>query len=255
MPLENVGKIIKIIIKKNNIEIIFDNFPTLIISSDTYTNHYLFVDKILKEEEYQKLVLEDKRNLILKKFIKLLSQKMYSEKEIIQKLNEKKVEFKLQKEIIEYLKAHNFLDDEKYAYECKEVLERKNYSKKKITEFLKKKGISSFIIDSIYFDEELEIEKAQKELNILLKKNLKKPYLKKVNDIKNTLYIKGFSLDIIELIIDKIEKNNPEEERKNLSQEVLKLISLNYDQEKIFKKLKSKGYNYYLIKEVLEEVK
>lgn len=255
MPLENVGKIIKINIKKKQIDIYFDVFPPLSILEETYTNYYLFVDKKISEDEYNKIIQDNQTSILLKMMLNSLARKMYTEKEIKQKLYLKKANDRSIKYIIEYLKNHRLIDDKKYAIEYKEVMEQKYTSKKAIIYHLKAKGILQSIIDTLEFTEENEEIKGRNKLNNLKQKYKNNASIKKYQLIKNSLYNDGFESEIIDKLMKEVKDNSLEDEKNNLRKELLRFINANYDEQKIMQRLKLKGYKYDLIKEVMEEVK
>lgn len=255
MPSENVGRIVKIEVKKKKIVIHFDVFEPLNILEETYTNYYLFVDKKITKDEYEQIIYNNQINELLKMVINSLARKMYTEKEIIKKLYSKKADKKSIKYIVNYLKEHNLINDYKYALEYKEILEQKNESQKSIIYNLKNKGIAQNIIDALEFDVDSEEQKAKNKFEQLKKKYKNNASLKKYQAIKNGLYLDGFDQDIIDRLMSEIEDNSHEKEKELLIKELLKLNNRNYDEQKIIQKLRLKGFKYDLIKQVLEEVK
>ncbi len=252
MPLENVGKITAIKFNKKSIELSFDIFESIKISEETYTNHYLFVNKEISKKEYELLIKEDKNVKLLKYTLNLFSSKIYTEKEIILKLKQKKAQKKEIDKIIDYLKSNHLLDDEKYATEYKEYLETKKMGKNAIIYTLKSKGVAQNILDLLVFNEEDELQKAKCHIDILNKKYKDKSNKSKTQLIYQSLLRLGFDINLINDIIKEVELSLPNDEEKNIKKELLKANYRNLDEQKIIKKLLYKGYNYELIKRIVK---
>lgn len=254
MLSEDIGRIVKIKVNKKDIEVFFDAFPNLIITHDTYTNYYLFVDKIITFEEYNRIFKENEKNVALNKALSMLSKRLFTRKELEDKLKVKKFNKDTIDYIIAYSLEHNLINDEIYAKEYKEVLDNKNYGKLKIIDLLKNKGISSIVIDELDFSEEKEYIKALNYLELLNNKHYEKSNIKKKQLIYNNLCSEGFEKKVIECVIQQMKTNSAEEEKYNLQRELIILKSKNMNEEKIIHKLMLKGYQYSLIKKVMEDL-
>ncbi len=252
MPLENVGKITAIKFNKNSIDLSFDIFENIKISEETYKNHYLFINKEISKNDYDLLIKEDKNVKLLKYTLNLFSSKIYTEKEIILKLKQKKALKKEIDNIINYLKSNHLIDDEKYASEYKEYLETKKMGKNAIIYALKNKGVDQNILDLLVFNEEDELQKAKYHIDILNKKYKDKSNKSKTQLVYQSLLRLGFDINIINDIIKDIELSSSNVEEDNIKKELLKSNYRNLDEQKTIKKLLSKGYNYELIKKVLK---
>lgn len=252
MRLESVGKITSIKYKSKAIELTFDNFENIKISEETFTNHYLFINKEITKSDYDNIVEEEKNVKLLKYTLNILSSKMYTEKEIILKLKQKKANKKEIDNIIKYLKINNLIDDKKYSLEYKENLETKNMGKNAIIFALKNKGISQKNLDLLVFDDNEEIKKANYHIDLLNRKYKDKSNKSKTQLIYQSLLRLGFDTDIINDIIKKVEISSFEEEENNLQKELLKIKYQNLDNNQKIKKLLAKGYNYEIIKKVLK---
>lgn len=246
MLSEKHGKILDIIANKKNYTLIFDNFSDLTLSENTFTNHYLYINKEISYNDYDLLKQEEEKNSLLNYSLSLVSKKEYTEKEIYLKLKKKKAAESNINYCINYLKTNNFINDERYKNEF--IFEKNNkfVGKNNIIRDLKQKGI---IVDNIESDEQ---EKIKQQINILNKKYQSKNYHKKIDSIRNSLYLLGFNNELINEELSNYDFNyNKEDEKKKLELDYFRYGKL--DNNSLIKKLLAKGYDYDLIKEVIKE--
>ena len=101
---KNGRKIESIKFNKNSVSIYFENGESLKISEATFTHFYLYKDKVLSDEEYKSIEDHQALNSSKQYAINLLSKGMYTEKEILNRLiNKKKLTSSDAKKIIDYL--------------------------------------------------------------------------------------------------------------------------------------------------------
>ena len=153
-------------------------------------------------------------------------------------------------EVIELLIKNKILDDKKYVFIAKSLLDEALYGKYFIIDYFKKKKISNEIIATLTFDEEKEVEKAfnffQSIKNIYVFTNT----LKAKKKIGQELLSRGFELNIISSLVDNL-KTDHEIEQKLLERDAIKLknkFSKKYSglvlQNKIITGLIKIGYSY-----------
>ena len=129
------------------------------------------------------------------KVFKYIIYKKRTEKEVRDKFRDE-IDEDLLDDIIEYMKEQKYLDDEDYIDRfVKETINLKNTSIKDITYKLMAKGINSNIIDDYIcknYETMIEYEISSVKNIFLKKKDKMEEY-----EIKEYLYKKGFSSDII----------------------------------------------------------
>ena len=244
---------------KSNFLISFDNVEEIVIDEEIYSNHFLYVNKILSIEEYNTILEELSISKNYKYCCMLLSKKQYSSKQIKEKLSIiKKAKDSETKVIIEKLVHNHLLDDEQFKSDYIEYLNNKNYGYYKICEKLSDAGIEC---EPYEIDYELEIEKGKKNLSELLKKYSSYNSKKMLNSIYESLRNKGFSDSICQKLINSVDIDtiNASDDIKLLCD--LKKITRRMTQEeiiinhqKIIKKLLAKGYSYFEIIKVIKGV-
>lgn len=251
MPLENVGKVTKVEIKKDNVIVYFNNFKEISLSKDTYTNHFLYVGKEINEKTYKELISENKINKLINYILNIIAKKAYTEKEIKSKLENRNASSSECTAVIKYLKQHGLIDDEKYAAEYTNYLNEKHYGKYYIINKLKEKGIASFYISKINFDEDIEKEKLEFNFNLLKEKYKNKSYKVQSELIFYKLNQLGFASDDINDMIKRMMDYSVKQELINLKREI-ETRKYKQDKNKLITSLLRKGYNYELIKYVLK---
>ena len=91
MHLKNSGKkIIELKFKKNGIEICFDDETKMRVSSDVFSSFYLYESKQLSLEEIKEIERAVSLSNAKKYALKILSEKVYTEKQIYDKLKKRK---------------------------------------------------------------------------------------------------------------------------------------------------------------------
>ncbi len=239
-------KIVNITKNKNNYIITFDNKESLILDEELFTDYYFYVEKEIEIEEFKKIKKES--NLIKEKkyLVNLLSKKIYSKNEIIFKLKNKQLLEEDINYLITYLENRNLLNEERYFNEYVEILNLKNYGYYKIKEKINQKGFKQ----NYDYNKEIEQEKINNILPILIKKYSKVSQNKKNIMIKNYLINNGFNYDLINEILIKVDISSLDEEISNLKRDYnIILIKSQNKPEKdrtnyIISKLKMKGYKY-----------
>lgn len=150
----------------------------------------------------------DTFNKLLQQSMRWLSVRARSELEIRQYLN-KKASFldeskQVVEDIIQQIKQFNLLNDEVFAREWTRVKLAKGKGLNYIKQQLKLKGISSNIIAAVMAEIEPDSIKAQ-ALKVLTKKatTLSEAHpFKRSQKLKSFLYSRGYSLEIINQLVD-----------------------------------------------------
>ena len=129
---------------------------------------------------------------------------------------------------------------------------------------LKREGISPFVIDEFLetYSQDFEYDKAIDLVKKLFSENTTKPQYALIQNIKNKLFNKGFSQDIVERAISDFDFTIPKEHTKMLlTKEYLRVYNRyknRYDshilKSKIITFLVQKGYEYDDVIEIINEL-
>ncbi len=259
MQLENHGDI-KFKYKIKNDVVVFDIdgdkfkvtkefFDSLNLEEETKISDFI-IDQIKTEAKVQKIVNYCK---------KLAIKKPYSEIQLIKKINKKFDNPKELKKAFAVLRNSNIFDDENYLQSYKEYFDNNLYGKYYIINYFKNQNVKPNLIDKIEFDEEFEMEKAQKFFEQLKNKFVRNNYAKQKKKIYDLMLFRGYSVEIILEVLNGLEIDE-EKEKNRLINSYLKLkkkfikndkyqgVDIN---SKIVNKLVMQGYNYSLISEVI----
>lgn len=207
--------------KKNEDTVLlqFDNGEFLYLTYDTFLGNGLRLNKEITEEEYKKLIDENRLFFIRKKAFSLLARRKHAEKELRMKLYNKEYSKELIDIVINDLRDRNYINDFDFAQlYVEENIRRKMWGKNKVNSELMKKGVSGDIIkqiDEIYFadeDHSHAIHKlCEKKYNLLKHKKLEPRQLK--DKIISFLLSKGYDYSSsINSVNSFLEKKNLEVE-------------------------------------------
>lgn len=255
-------RIEKVKFNKKSIDIYFDDQDVLKISEATFTHFYLYQDKELSLEEINEISEYESLNKGKQYVLNLLSKGSYTEKDLLERLmNKKNMSYKDSLEIISYLKEHRLIDDQRYLLDYVESLNFKNYGKNKIIDKCFLQGFKKEMIDQIVFDDEEEKQKAE----VLLRKYIgNKKY--NFNKLKEKAYAflinQGFDFEICSSTIKIVdEEYDYSLENELLLKEINKYLRMHsvdltsYEERgKMISSFVRKGYKYEDINKVLKGV-
>ena len=234
-----------------------------VVSEDMIIKHYLFKDKIFTEKEFDKVIEDILEDEYFNKVINLLSISLKSEYEIIKYIhtNEAKNKTYLKDNqidnIINKLKQFNYIDDNKLSISLIDYYIRNKKGPLYIKQKLKEKKIDEEIINSNLksytseIEEEIILKLLQKESN----KNL--PIKKYKMNLQNKLLRNGFSPNLVYSLVDnlQVEDNSIELIEKDYLKALNKVANKDKTESEkkqlIINSLLSKGYDYRLIKDYL----
>lgn len=246
-----------------------DNYVVLLIDDKTYkisTNAYLedyyYPDKVLSEEELNKIIEAESLYQVTSYVSKIINYKRYTYFELKEKIshiydiNEKEIYTVLSP----YIQS-GIINDKSYAIEYAET-KIESYSKQYILSKLKEKGIE----DKYLFSQEMKeiFERENDGIDFQIKKLNQSKKNKPVNERKKYIYSyllsKGYSREPvkrkIETFYSSLSSEEKEKERENtsilLKKELHKcynlLVTKKYDaktiKSKLISKLLSKGFSY-----------
>lgn len=228
----------------------------LYINKTIYTIDYYFYECILPYEgkkidnkTMQEIEAFSLANKILPKLYNKIFNNRLSVYEVKSKLKTIPLDEKQINIIIDFLKNEGHLDDIKLI-KCYQEIYQNNKGYKAFKNFLINKHISSYLIEkyTINYKENFEyaLDYAQKYVDNKTSSNIFKK-----NMVKAHLINKGFSQNIINQVIEKLNfKDDSDILRKEMHKYYLKYQN---DKYKIISKLANKGYNVNEIKKIMTE--
>ena len=249
----------KIVKKKNDYILTFDNDLQLKMNEDIFTDYYFYVGKVFSQKDIDEITKRIARSKGYSYAYNLLMNKIYSSKNIYLKLvNIKKLTSYEALLIIDELKAKKIIDDRRYAEELVVELNDKGYGHERIVQTLLDDGVSGDVYE-VNYDSDLELEKANKHLSSLERKFNLLSLKKQKESIFNAYLRLGFKKDIINLVLSSRNQYDLLGEYDNLKRDYLKITyrlsenEVKEQKQKIIEKLIRKGYQYKDIINVMEE--
>lgn len=195
--------------RQNRVSIFLDDTFFCGVPQELLIKLDLYEGKDVDEEEIRRVIEEKETEDARQKVLRLLDRRIYSEKEIRDKLKKKRYEDETIQIVVQDLKEISLIDD--YSFAKAFVSDRLRLNPKgsfKISYELKQKGINQTIINRV-FDEEKVIEGDSVRAFEIGRKRLK--MLKTIKDKKtikrrlyNFLLRRGFSFEVIREVLDKL---------------------------------------------------
>ncbi|MDD2258989.1 MAG: RecX family transcriptional regulator [Bacilli bacterium] len=224
---------------------------------DTIIKYAIYKNKEFTEKEFENIVIDNQKYIILNVALYYLSFRSRSIYEVYSYLRKKDYSEDLVLVVIEKLKDLEYLDDFSFSKELLDYYIRNNKGPKFILEKLKQKGIESFIINEIMllFDNETETKIIHTIIEKNIKKNIHEPIKKQKQKLYNKLLRDGFSSNRILSIINQYKFIADCEQTLIKEIEIIKKRYSKYDEKimknKIITSLLNKGYDYAIIKKYL----
>ena len=235
------------------------------VTQDTIERYNLVVGQTISREEPDALKdLEQMRNAY-KMAVKLLSRKDYPYEVLRNRLmtsgrfEEIQVDMAMQE-----LSNRNLVNDYEFAADYIDSSLRKGYGLKRAAMKLKKKGISSFVVDEVLLDyaDDVELSYAIDIVKNLYETNTKYSPKALIKAMNRKLFYNGFSERITRLAIEAVDIDYPEERLHSLIKREYDRIYKRYVKRykghqlknKIITFLVQKGYDYDLVISYLDEV-
>lgn len=245
MKIEKLKKL-----KNGKYKLELDNGDSITTYDDIIIKNMLFNGKNLDNQILSEISINNSYYDIYYKVVKMISTKWRSEKEIVEYLEKNEVDKKLQDRVIKELKKNDLVNDFRFAkaYAADAVSLRKN-GEYKITDDLKKLGISESIINTVIDD--LDYDQIKENLvNIIVKKNK----LNKTNSLyqlRNKLYNElvrlGYDSSLVNSKLNELLKEDKsvyQKEYDRLYKKYSKKYSGNELKYKVKQALYQKGFNY-----------
>jgi len=191
----------------NRYNCFLDNDERISITDDIIFKFDLSKGKELSEDELIELKSAADKAFTREKALELLSLREHGSGELRTKLLQKGYEKANIAEVIEYLKAKNYLNDERFAeLFSQELIQRKQLGPMKVKEKLYQRGISSSVIKNVLmnYNREKQLENCQYHFQKKFKSNTS--FRTKEEKAKAIRFLqgKGFGWDVINSIISSI---------------------------------------------------
>lgn len=265
MHSEKDGKLIcEVKVNKKKVIIYFEDESSLEVTPTTYTHFYLYKDKTLTSDEIRQIKHFDEISLGRDYVVNLVSNHLYTEKQVYDKLiNVKHISPKNAFEIVNSLKEYGYVNDNNYVNEMFEVYTMKNYGKNKIITKLLQAGIDKSLIEELSFDDEEEYLKASNDVESFIKGKINTKSKKKLMETTYShLCLNGFSSLVANEAIKIIEDSFDEQKEietllKGISKYMLthEVNLKNYEEkQKLINTFIRKGYSYDMINNCVEEL-
>jgi len=195
--------------KEEKVEIVFEDDSVLEIEEADYLTMCLYDREELSKEECSEITYKNQVKKARLDAVKFISYKIKSTYEVIRRLKELGYDDLVIDTVINNLFRDNYLNDLDYAERyARTKIKLKRISKKQLEIELSQKGISDIIISNL--KELQEIDEHGDVERILLKKY-------RAADLKDSklrlkamkfLYSKGYEVEIIQSVIDKVTGNS-----------------------------------------------
>lgn len=156
-----IKKVVSVNKKNNYVTVTFDDNSEQNLFADIFLEHKLFVGSELDDNKLLKIIEQNEERIVINYAKKILSNRLYSIKDIENKLLSKTNNTKIIKLVINKLIEYKYLDDEEYAKQfIKSRLLYKKKGKVKIKYDLLKQGVDLNIINRLLdeIDDESELK-------------------------------------------------------------------------------------------------
>lgn len=244
----------------------FDHHQILMTLSGQVIDRYgLFVGQLVDREELDALKDQEQVSKAYKLALKYLTYKDYTYAKMQKKLNDKGDFDDIQIEMtMDLLMQKNLIDDAEYTKNYFQKATRLGLGMNKIIYHLKNEGVSPFVIDEFLekYSQDVEYDKAVEIVQKLYRENTTRPQYALIQNIRNKLFNKGFSQDVVEKAIENFDFSMPKEHTMNLLTKEYNRVynryknrySSNVLKSKIITFLVQKGYEYDDVIEIIQQL-
>lgn len=188
-------------ITKQRVKVIFDTEDSLLFFTNEIKKSDIHIGMQMPQTVFLQLKNENVFVKAKRKTLDLLTRSDHSEKELTEKLIRYGFSQEIADRAVSYVKAHRYLDDERYAMNYIEFRSSKK-SNRQLRRELLCRGI-----DSEKIDEMMEERNDSEILQELVSKkicNVTNPDEKAIQRLKNSFYRKGFSFSAIERAFESV---------------------------------------------------
>ena len=262
-------KVVSIALEKGNTYLVsfqFDHHHVMIqLTSQVIERYGLTVGQVVDREELDALKDQEQVNKAYSLALKYLTYKDYTYAKMKKRLSDKGNFDEIQIDMtMDILVQKGLIDDVEYTKNYFQRSSKLGMGVNKIVYNLKKEGVSPFIIDDFLADysQDLEYDKAIELVKKLFNENTSKPQYALIQNIKNKLFNKGFSQEVVERAIDDVDLTIPHEHVKMLLRKEYERVYNRYKnrydihilKSKIITFLVQKGYEYDDVIEIINEL-
>lgn len=249
-----------------NVALRFDNHQVVLTLTKQVIERYgLTIGQVVDREELDALKDQEQVDRAYHLALKYLTYKDYTYAKMQKKLSEKGDFDDIQIEMtMDLLVQKNLIDDSEYTKNYFQKSMRLGLGINRIVYNLKNQGVSPFIIDEYLavYSQDLEYDKAMEIIEKLYNENTSKPQYALIQNIRNKLFNKGFSQEVVDQAINSFDFDFPKEHTMKLLKKeydrVYKRYKNRYDhhilKSKIITFLVQKGYEYDDVMELMNEV-
>ncbi|WP_129044625.1 recombination regulator RecX [Companilactobacillus metriopterae] len=242
--------------QKGRYNVFIDNKFAFGVSENTLIDFRLAKNLELDDNQIEEIKNRENINKAYGDAVNYLSYQLRTEFELKKYLKEKEYDLDTIDEVLERLRSLHYVDDDNYAKTyIHSQLNTSNNGPKIMEQKLIQKGVSKFVIEDqlAEIDQDILIENAVDFAKKQIKKSRKNSFSNMQQKIKQTLYQKGFSNEIIDEAISKIDlQKDDETELENLKAMINKVQKRYPDKNKLITYLMTKGFKYQDIKNELE---
>jgi len=244
----------------------FDNHQVVLyLTAQVIERYGLSIGQVVDREELEALKDQEQVYMAYHLALKYLTYKDYTYAMMKKKLTDKGNFDEIQIDMtMEILVQKSLIDDKEYACRYFQKSQRLGFGINKIIHHLKQDGVSPFVIDEVLaeYSQDIEFEKAVEIIQKLYNENRTRPKYALIQNIKNKLFYKGFSQDIVEKAINEFDFVVPKEHTMKLLKKeyerVYKRYCNRYEKNilksKIITFLVQKGYEYEDVIEIINEL-
>lgn len=244
----------------------FDHHQIIMrLAAPVIERYGLFVGQVVDREELDALKDQEQVARAYQLALKYLTYKDYSYAKMQKRLADKGDFDDIQIEMtMDLLVQKNLIDDAEYTRHYFQKATRLGIGINKIIYNLKNEGISSLVIDEFLeaYSQDAEYDKAMEIVQKLYHENTSRPQYALIQNIKNKLFNKGFSQDVVEKAIEHFDFSMPKEHTMNLLTKeyhrVYNRYKNRYDshvlKSKIITFLVQKGYEYDDVIEIIHQL-
>ena len=259
--MEKIKSIRKL--KNNHYTLTTESGRKIRISEDTLVKHRLLKGEEVSENTLEIIEKEAELDIGYQLALSFLSYQLRSEKEIKDHLKKKEISEEGISYVIIKLREMNLLDDLVFAESyVRTVMKTQDKGPQTIKQQLFKKGISeeniAKALEQYSFDDQEEV--AMKVAEKALRKYKSKSHKEQINKVRQHLFAKGYSGDLINLVMSNLEvEKDEDDEWETLVREGDKLWRKHQRLDKVKKKQKmrqslfQKGYDFDAINRFIEE--
>lgn len=195
--------------RKDRYNVYVNDEYTASLSAETCIIYQFKKGSLVDENTWKQAIFSDNTKYAFDRAVSLLSHKMRTRSELIDRLLEKNIDEDAVYAAIEKLTDYGYVDDTTYAKEFVEsaILARK-HGRKVVSYKLKTKGINDDIIEEALngYTHDIEKEIAQSHLEMLNKQYHNEQTQKKRRKIYAVLTRRGFDYDIINTLLAEEEE-------------------------------------------------